>query len=123
MSLHQRAREAILDLLSMVPDDPPSNGMSGWNHDMREAWVARRAAAETIAAELGIESVNEGQQGMSLAHPADSPERARQLGVDPECINCAHRLSDHDLDGACLVCPDYMCTCAGFVANHDARRG
>ena len=104
-----RAMTSIQKLLTMVPEDPPRNGMAGWNAAMREEWDGWRQEAVLVMIDLsneigaqrvagaaapavgpGLANAAAVRKMYDQAHravyaaPPGTPERARQLGIDGE---------------------------------------
>lgn len=101
-----RAKALLSWCLSVLPEDPPSPGLEGWTHAMREEWDAKRDAIGELLDELDEASAAHGgpadgwpgvpstrkeslvsadfqpradQPAVVVAAPAGSPERAAQI--------------------------------------------
>lgn len=105
-----RAKALLSWCLSVLPEDPPSQDLSGWTRAMREEWDAKRDEIRDLIDEIDEDSAAHGGQPngrpgnlsrerdpfsndradrIAAAAPAGSPERAAQiertgLPLDPE---------------------------------------
>ena len=81
MSLTRRAFDSIQELLTMVPEHPPSVGLGGWTHAMREEWEGARSDAIAVMLELSLALADTGGATSNSAQrdPGDMASRAAMV--------------------------------------------